>query len=94
MRRPRGEASHEPPHIEDLLDQASQHLEVLGDLTVRGLALASSEQISAFHRLSGYLLEASTERNGVVCWDHQSDHALDEGSIGPAFDLIVKESSG
>ena len=28
MRRPRAEASHEPPHIEDLLEEASQHLGV------------------------------------------------------------------
>ena len=32
MRRPKAEASHEPPYIEDLLDEAAPHLKVLGDL--------------------------------------------------------------
>src|SRR5215469_7196439 len=40
MRRPRAEASHEPPHIEDLLDQASEHLKALADLTLTNIALA------------------------------------------------------
>jgi hypothetical protein len=51
MRRPRGEASHEPPYIEDLLDEAVPHLEVLSDLTVTGLALATPDHINALHGL-------------------------------------------
>jgi hypothetical protein len=51
MRRPKAEAKHDPPFIEDLLDEAHPHLEALGDLTVRDLALATSDQIDALHGL-------------------------------------------
>src|SRR5690242_19681632 len=51
MRRPRAEASHEPPYIEQLVDEAEPHLKNLGDLCVSDLALATSDQISSLHGL-------------------------------------------
>src|SRR5271157_4353935 len=47
MRRPKAESSHEPPYIEQLIDEAEPHLKVLGDLCVTDLASATPAQIAA-----------------------------------------------
>src|SRR3954453_8669045 len=51
MRRPRAEADHEPPHIEDLLERAGPHLRTIGDLGVTDLGRATGGQIDALHGL-------------------------------------------
>ena len=51
MRRPKAEASHEPPYIEQLIDEAEPHLKVLGDLCVTDLASATPDHINALHGL-------------------------------------------
>src|SRR5271165_4790616 len=88
MRRPKAEASHEPPYIEQLIDEAEPPLKVLGDLCVTDLASCDlwSHQRPAW--ALGYLLEASAERIGILRWDHKGDHAPDKWSnwTGVRFD--------
>ena len=47
MRRTKAEASHEPPYIEQLIDEAEPHLKILGDLCVTDLARASADRLEA-----------------------------------------------
>jgi len=94
MRRPRAEASHEPPHIEDLLDEASQHLEALADLTVRGLALASAEQINALHGLWATFSKLPQRGTASCVGITKAVMLLTNGRIGPAFDSLVRKKLG
>ena len=55
MRRCRAEATHDRPHIEDLLVEADRHLAVLGGLTVADLDHASPDQIAAHSTACGPL---------------------------------------
>ena len=94
MRRPRAEASHEPPHIEDLLEEASQNLEALGDLNVSGLALASSDQINALHGLWATFLKLPQRGTASCVGITKAIMLLTNGRIGPAFDSIVRKKLG
>jgi GrpB-like predicted nucleotidyltransferase (UPF0157 family)/mannose-6-phosphate isomerase-like protein (cupin superfamily) len=94
MRRPRAEALHEPPHIEDLLDQASQHLEVLGDLTLTDIALASSGQINALHGLWSTFSKLPQKGTASCVGITKAIMLLTNGRIGPAFDSIVRKKLG
>jgi GrpB-like predicted nucleotidyltransferase (UPF0157 family) len=94
MRRPRAEASHDPPHIEDLLDQASQHLEALGDLTLTDIAIASSGQINALHGLWATFLKLPQQGTASCVGITKAIILLTNGRIGPAFDSIVRKKLG
>ena len=88
MRRPKAESSHEPPYIEQLIDEAEPHLKVLGDLCVTDLAFRHPGSDRRPSWALGYLLEASAERIGFLRWDYKGDHAPDEWSnwTGVRFD--------
>jgi GrpB-like predicted nucleotidyltransferase (UPF0157 family)/mannose-6-phosphate isomerase-like protein (cupin superfamily) len=94
MRRPRTEASHDPPHIEDLLEEASQHLEALGDLNVSGLALASSNQIDALHGLWATFSKLPQRGTASCVGITKAIMLLTNGRIGPAFDSTVRKRLG
>ncbi len=94
MRRPRAEASHEPPHIEDLLGEASQHLEALGDLTVTDIAFASSDQINALHGLWATFSKLPQKGTASCVGITKAVILLTNGRIGPAFDSLVRKKLG
>jgi GrpB-like predicted nucleotidyltransferase (UPF0157 family)/mannose-6-phosphate isomerase-like protein (cupin superfamily) len=94
MRRPRAEALHDPPHIEDLLEEASQHLEALGELTVRGLAVASSDQIDALHGLWAIFSKLPQRGTASCVGITKAIMLLTNGRIGPAFDSVVRKRLG
>jgi hypothetical protein len=94
MRRPRAEASHEPPHIEDLLDEANPHLKALGDLNVSGLDVASSEQINALHGLWATFSKLPQRGTASCVGITKAIMLLTNGRIGPAFDSIVRKKLG
>jgi GrpB-like predicted nucleotidyltransferase (UPF0157 family)/mannose-6-phosphate isomerase-like protein (cupin superfamily) len=94
MRRPKAEASHEPPYIEDLLDEAVPHLEALGDLTVTDLALATPDQINALHGLWATFSKLPQNGSASCVGITKAILLLTNGRIGPAFDSIVREQLG
>ena len=94
MRRPRAEASHEPPYIEDLLDEAVPHLEVLSDLTVTGLALATPDHINALHGLWAAFSKLPQKGSASCVGITKAIMLLTNGRIGPAFDSIVRKQLG
>ena len=94
MRRPKAEAKHDPPYIEDLLDEARPHLKALGDLTVRDLALATSEQIDALHRLWATFSQLPQRGTASCVGITKAIMLLTNGRIGPAFDSIVRKKLG
>jgi GrpB-like predicted nucleotidyltransferase (UPF0157 family)/mannose-6-phosphate isomerase-like protein (cupin superfamily) len=94
VRRPRAEASHEPPYIEDLLDEAAPHLAVLGDLTVTGLAHATRDQINALHGLWAIFSKLPQKGSASCVGITKAILLLTNGRIGPAFDSIVRKNLG
>jgi GrpB-like predicted nucleotidyltransferase (UPF0157 family)/mannose-6-phosphate isomerase-like protein (cupin superfamily) len=94
MRRPRAEASHEPPFIEDLFDAAAPHLETLSDLTVADLATASPEQIEALHGLWAVFSKLPQRDSASCVGITKAILLLTYGRIGPAFDSIVRKKLG
>ena len=66
MRRPKAEAKHDPPYIEDLIAEATPQLEALGDLTLTDLALATPDQINALHGLWATFSKRVRSQKGVT----------------------------
>jgi GrpB-like predicted nucleotidyltransferase (UPF0157 family)/mannose-6-phosphate isomerase-like protein (cupin superfamily) len=94
MRRPRAEASHKPPFIEDLLEAASPHLKTLSDLTVADLATASPEQIEALHGLWAVFSNLPQRGSASCVGITKAILLLTHGQIGPAFDSIARRRLG
>ncbi len=94
MRRPRAEAKHEPPYIEDLIVDATPHLEALGDLTLTDIANATQDQIKALHGLWATFSKLPQRETATCVGITKAIMLLTNGRIGPAFDSIVREKLG
>jgi hypothetical protein len=94
MRRPKAEASHEPPYIEELIDEAEPHLKVLGDLCVTELALATPDHVNALHGLWVTFLKLPQRRSASCVGITKAILLLTNGRIGPAFDSTVRKKLG
>jgi hypothetical protein len=94
MRRPRADATHEPPYIEDLLDEAAPHLQVIGDLTLASLAPAIPAQINALHGLWAVFTRLPQQKLASCVGITKAIMLLTNGRIGPAFDSIVRKKLG
>ena len=94
LRRPRAEASHEPPFIEDLLAEVAPQLEVLGDVTVADLATASPAQFAALHGLWAVFSKLPQRGTASCVGITKAVMLLTYGRIGPAFDSLVRKALG
>jgi hypothetical protein len=94
VRRPRREATHEPPFIDDLLAEAAPYLESLGDTTVANLPAASPLQIDALHGLWAVFLNLSQKKSASCVGITKAVMLLTYGRIGPAFDSQVRKRLG
>ena len=94
MRRPKAEAKHDPPYIEDLIAEATPHLEALGDLTLTDIALATPDQINALHGLWATFSKLPQRKTATCVGITKAIMLLTNGRIGPAFDSIVREKLG
>jgi hypothetical protein len=94
MRRPTAEASHEPPYIEQLIDEAEPHLKNLGNLCVSDLVLATPDQINALHGLWTTFSKLSQKGSASCVGITKAILLLTNGRIGPAFDSMVRKQLG
>jgi len=94
MRRPKAEAKHDPPYIEDLIDKATPHLEALGDLTLTDIANATPAQMNALHGLWATFSKLPQRETATCVGITKAIMLLTNGRIGPAFDSIVREKLG
>jgi hypothetical protein len=90
MRRPRNEAVHAPPHLEDLLTEAWPHLKDLGNLSVREIKTAAPQQIRALLALWDIFRNLTSQGKATCVGITKSVLLLTEGRIGPAFDSTVR----
>jgi mannose-6-phosphate isomerase-like protein (cupin superfamily)/GrpB-like predicted nucleotidyltransferase (UPF0157 family) len=94
MRRPKEEAKHDPPYIDDLIVEATPHIEVLDNLTLTGIADATPEQVDALHRLWMTFLKLPQRGTATCVGITKAILLLTNGRIGPAFDSIVRKKLG
>jgi hypothetical protein len=90
MRRPRSEAVHAPPYLEDLLTEAWPHLKDMGNLTVREIKTATPQQIKALLALWDIFCNLTCQGKATCVGITKSVLLLTEGRIGPAFDSTVR----
>jgi hypothetical protein len=94
MRRPRAEADHGPPHMEDLLDQAGPHLGTLGDLAVTDPGRATAGQFDAHLGLWATFSQLPQDEETSCVGITRAVLLLTDGRIGPAFDSTVRTRLG
>jgi len=93
-RRLKAEALHDPPYIEDLLEEAQGHLVVLGELSLTDLASATPAQIAALHGLWAVFERLSQKKTATCVGITKAILLLTNGRIGPAFDSTVRKKLG
>ena len=90
----KAEASHEPPYIEQLFDEAEPHLKILGDLCVTGLGRCDPDQINALHGLWATFSKLPQKGSASCVGITKAILLLTNGRIGPAFDSTVRKKLG
>lgn len=94
MRRPRGQAQHGPPFLDDLLERAAKPLASLKDLTILTLAYRSPQQDKALTALWDIFACLPTVGLASCVGITKAVLLLTDGRIGPAFDSKVRSQLG
>jgi hypothetical protein len=99
MRRPRGEAQHDPPYLEDLVIEANPSVLALREFDMSVAATFTPLAQLALERLWGIferLCYHGRSRNGLagVVGISKAVLLLTEGRVGPAFDSNVRRNLG
>jgi hypothetical protein len=95
MRRTRAENRHDPPFLEDLIEQAEHYLQVLNDFEIRFADAFTQQNREALGELWNIFVDLSyghRARNGLagVVGISKAVILLTDGRIGPAFDSRVR----
>lgn len=91
MRRVRTEAEHGPPFLEDLLEEASDQLLVLGRISLRNINTVNNAQINALNQLWRIFLRLPYRGQASCVGISKAILLMTDGRIGPAFDSTVRE---
>jgi hypothetical protein len=98
MRRPRSSANHGAPYIEDILAAAVPHLAVCRDLQLGhgGISIGVSTALTELWSILGELSLEGRARGGRcgAVGISKATMLLSFGTIGPAFDSVVRKSLG
>lgn len=94
MRRPRIEALHEPPYLDDLVTQAWLHVRVISELSVRQLDTATPDQTHALAELWDVFRNMTSRGHATCVGITKAVLLLTEGRIGPALDSTVRRKLG
>lgn len=94
MRRPRNEAEHPPPYLNNLIDEAAPHLDAISHLTVAFFADRREVPVDAMQSL-WEIFERLPITGKVKCAGiTKAVMLLTNGRIGPAFDRVVRTALG
>lgn len=94
MRRIKAEAQHDGPYLEDLLVEATGHVEVLGDLTVVTISRRAPEQTIALAGLWDVFSRLTTSGHASCVGISKAVLLVTDGRIGPALDSEVRSTLG
>ncbi len=92
MRRPRNEATHQAPFLEDLVAQALPYVESLNRTTIRDAIDFEPYQIEALTALWSIFLNLTATEHATCVGVTKAILLLTQGQIGPAFDKTVRSS--
>lgn len=99
MRRTQAENQHGAPYLEDLINQAAQHLQALQNFNIQDNASFSNQSCESLIRLWGIFQHLSYHgraRRGLagVVGISKAVLLLTNGRVGPAFDSEVRGHLG
>lgn len=92
MRRPKWQARHEPPYLDDLVGLAEVQLAGLGQLSVRDLADASDAAVLPLIGLWDIFVHLTTLDDASCVGISKAVMLLSDGRFGPALDRIAKKN--
>ena len=92
MRRPQREADHQPPYLENLIDEALPHIQSLGTGSVRDLPGFTQTQIESLHALWNIFCNLTSKGQATCVGITKAVMLLTQGQIGPALDSTVRAS--
>ncbi|MBL7202571.1 MAG: hypothetical protein ISS56_20745 [Anaerolineae bacterium] len=93
-RRPKAEAKHGPPFLEDLVAQAELHLALLGNIGLTTLHHLTPPQYDALCQLWEILGGVAVEKPASEVGITKAVLLLTRGRIGPALDSRVRAGLG
>jgi len=94
MRRPKREATHEPPYVDDLIAEAVSHLKLISHIDVGEFREWTVPQVEALRQLWSIFSGLQIEGSATCVAISKAVMLLTEGRIGPAFDSIVRKNLG
>ncbi len=94
MRRPRNEADHDEPFLDDLVSEALPHLNTLGNQSVRDVENLSPDRYGALTALWNVFYNLPYHGNATCVGITKAIMLLTQGQIGPAFDRVVRSNLG
>ncbi len=90
MRRARQGAKHQPPYLEDLIEEALPHIRDLGTSTVRDIPAFTSQQIESLSAMWSIFRNLTTKGQASCVGITKAVLLLTQGQIGPALDSTVR----
>ena len=90
MRRPRSEAKHPPPFLDDLIEEAKPHLQAIRDLTLANMHRPTDPQVSALMALWQLFTNLSFRGQASCVGITKAVMLLTDGRLGPALDANVR----
>lgn len=94
MRRPRSEAEHAPPFLEDLIEEAEPHLQAIQDLTLADMHHLTGSQVCALTALWRLFTDLPLQGKAYDVGITKAVMLLTRGRIGPALDSNVRGRLG
>ena len=91
MRRPRAEASHSAPYLEDLYDDAQRLLGILGDVDVLTIRARTQEQDHALRAIWANFARLAATGEASCVGITKAVLLVTDGRVGPAFDSNVRQ---
>lgn len=92
MRRPRRETDHQPPYLEDLIEEALPHVRRLESASVRDLDTFAPAQLESLQSLWSIFRNLTTKGQATCVGITKAVMLLTLGHIGPALDSTVRSS--
>jgi hypothetical protein len=94
MRRPRAEADHPPPFLDDLVEGAAPHLRALADFRLERPEPPRAREREAFRALWALFGKLARKGSASCVGISKAVLLLTDGRIGPAFDSHVRRTLG
>ena len=92
MRRSRQEAKHQPPYLDDLVEEALPYIRDLGTGTVRDLPAFTAQQIESLNAMWSIFRNLTTRDQASCVGITKAVMLLTQGQIGPALDRTVRSA--